>query len=741
MKKILSYLLALALVGSAGLVSAEEQVVPPGGQEIPFSIEVSNVTSSKTSYKPGETITGSFVVENASDFDVSNLSYRIQIGDDYEEPLPGYKFPGTFVDVGDLEESFSIAKGASKTFKYSYKIPSFLSGEKLAVHIAVLADRGALLGFADGTYFRVESSGALMAVKAAKVVLSDGKSFGLGDGPTIYIDKEPKSAVLEITVQNLSKESLAITPALSVRLQRDAKASSIDTMDLVTVDAGKTKTLQIPLPSMDYNPGVYMAEVMLTGANGEQLSQLIGARYIVGGNIANIQNALADKTAFEAGDSFHFSSTITGRAPDIAALEAGIIPDDAGTGHAEITITNEKGEVVAESTETVSLSGDTRISRDYTAKAKALATHLSMRVYDDKNILISSYEADLSADYAEKAAVAVPEESDNTLIMLVGFGVVLLILILIIIAMIKKRMMNRQNMISVLTLMILGSFPLAILASCASAGVSFTSITTPRNLQVMAAGQEFYTTGAVSYNACENNPSSITKLTATFQGKTLNASSIGGTWRVGRTGGSGWYPVAAMFKAGSFTAPTAPGTYTITYNISYVAGACSGTGVAYRQIKVAVPPENLSGGGCGNGQYYCDVIGRCVSNSDSKACNQVGDYVAFQINPKIPALIGPVKLKDNLKGRPPIVNPGGSCVIDWSADFVSYDKLTVCKFSAPGINIDFVPGDLAAPTSATILNIQKDTVYKMICSESDGLTPPEEDEGVCRLNWDYKEVN
>jgi hypothetical protein len=162
-----------------------------------------------------------------------------------------------------------------------------------------------------------------------------------------------------------------------------------------------------------------------------------------------------------------------------------------------------------------------------------------------------------------------------------------------------------------------------------------------------------------------------------------------------------------------------------------------------RTVSCSVTPTitDGGGGGCGAGQYYCEVNGRCVANSDTSSCNRVGEYEPFEINQNIPAVAGPVKLRGNLNGKPPIVNKGATCVVDWSSEFVSYDKLTVCRFTAPGVSIDFAPGDTSAPTSASILNIQNDTAYKMVCSESDGLTPPEESEGVCRLNWDYVEVN
>ncbi len=744
MKKILSFgfalCFALALVCGVSNVHAEDDAIPQGADFVSSSLSVSDVTSTKTDYKAGETITGSFRVVNDSSFDLTKLVYRIQIGAEYDDSVEGYKFPETFLDVSDIKESFEVSRGSSKTLTYSYKIPSFLSGEKLAVHIAVFADDGRLLGWGDGTYFNIEKANASLTITKAEVRLSDGKSFELGDGPTIYKDKAPENASLLITVQNPGKADVTVTPALATRLQTDTRPAKFNNLAPVVVKAGGSETLKIELSNMSYQPGIYMADVILSDGNGNQLTSRIGARYIVGGDIATVHDAYVDKTAFEIGESFHFSARITGEAPDIAAILSGQVPEDRGQGKVDITIFNKNGDVVAQSREDVALSGETKIEKDYTAANSANALRLQMQVYNEDGALIQDYITNLSTDFdSAPLEEAAPNAMDLKVIFAL-IGCLAIIIIGIIAFMARRRMSRRETIVSIVALCILATYPVSVLASCASAGVSFTAITTPANQQKMSAGQTFMTSGAVSYNACQNNPSNITSLTATLQGRRLNASSIGGTWAVGKAGGTGWYPVAAMFRAGPFIAPTTPGTYTITYNVSYVAGSCSGSNVAYRQIKVATPPANLYGGGCSTGQYYCDITGRCTPNTDM-TCNKPGDYEAFKINMKIPALIGPVKLKNNLTAKPPIVNKGFSCTVDWSSDFVSYDNLTVCTFSAPGITVEFSPGDEDAETSATINNVQGDVPYKITCRESDDLTPPDTDEGVCRLNWQYKEVN
>jgi len=142
------------------------------------------------------------------------------------------------------------------------------------------------------------------------------------------------------------------------------------------------------------------------------------------------------------------------------------------------------------------------------------------------------------------------------------------------------------------------------------------------------------------------------------------------------------------------------------------------------------------GGGCPSGQTYCANLNACATSCGGGNPN----YTPFNINPNIPATEGPVKLK-TLKITPPLVNKSQSCIVSWGDAFDSYDGLTICKFTAPSINLEFKPGSTTAPTSTSITNIQKDTAVKMECGETDGSVASTTAEGVCRLNWAYVEVN
>ncbi len=705
-----------------------------------LSISVSNVRVSSSQYSKGDTIGGSFVVTNRDNHDIDGLSFRVQIGANYSEPAAGYKFAGTFLDVSARQGAFYLAKGQSKTLNFEYKIPDFLSGKNLGVEIAVLASDGRLIAWGDSDYFTISGNSKIVSITDASLLLSNGKKFGLGDGPTIYSDKDPKSIALNLSLKNTSGKDVVITPVLSSYRQNDAKYAVSKELTKITLAKGKTSSFKIDLPDQSYVPGIYFAELVLKDESGSQLESRIGARYIVGGNIAVVHSANVSNGVLNVNDKFSLAVDLTGRAPDIGALLAGSKPEDSPKGKVSIQIYNERNELVAGSEEDFNILGDTFIQKDYFAKVASKALRLHMVVTDDFGKQILDYSKELSLDYKTKAAMPYDESVQSVpyYIIVSGLIVLAIIMILILILMVKSRISRKQGMMAIVGVLLASSIPLSTLAGCESAGVSFTSISTPFDYERFGPGVLLYTSGAVSYNACENTPAEIDSLTVTFQNQTVNAKPVGGSWSVGRTGGHGWYPVGAMFMAGPLRVPTAPGTYVINYSVKYTAGACSGTGNAVRHI--VVEPSD-STGGCGAGQFYCDATGSCMTNSDQSKCNDTAKYTPFKINSNIPALNGPVKLRGRLTARPPIVDKGDSCVIEWGNDFNSYDQYTLCKFTAPNISLEFKPGDDASPTSTVINNVNNDIPYQMVCGEIDGLTPSTTDNGVCRLNWKSKEIN
>lgn len=164
---------------------------------------------------------------------------------------------------------------------------------------------------------------------------------------------------------------------------------------------------------------------------------------------------------------------------------------------------------------------------------------------------------------------------------------------------------------------------------------------------------------------------------------------------------------------------------------------CGNTLVRYR-----VNEEPGSSGGCTGGQYYCEIFRQCVPSGEQ--CNTANpNYVPYDesLNPSIPARVGPVGLRSKgLVPTPPIGNKGYTCRVAWNNAFSSYDTTTTCTFTGPGVNLSFMPSATTSPTFYDANSIKTDSSFKMTCRDGDtGI--PQETTTVCRLNWDYVEVN
>src|SRR3989344_1499601 len=562
-------------------------LLPPGyaaaavtgdNDEALLSLNVSNVILDKTDYKAGEDIHGNFTIENHSGFAVHNLSFRIQIASDYEEPIPGTKFPRTFLDASSRGGSIDLRVNEKQTISFVYRIPSFVSGEKLGVSIDIFSGAGNFVSFADSEYISIEKTEQSVVIKNVELTLSNGLKFNITEGPTIYKDKEPSKAFAEITLYNASKSAVNIVPGIKVYEQKNAKDFQSYKSDTLTIGAGKTEIIKVVLPTMSYRPGVYFAEIMLRDDKGVQIATLIGARYIIGGNIATVHSALVDKDVLAQNEKFNFSATLTGKPFDIALLSDKnntSLGDDA-VGKIESKIYNEKDEEVASFTDDFYVSGETYIEDELYAASPSRALRLEMDVFDNADVLLTSYKQNLSEDYekiAEESRKATPFGiNPSTILWGVGIAIVFLTIILLIM---KNR--NRAASTLALFLIVMATLSLATDDSfakakkgksaprnvgCSPAAVSVRP-TSPYANQNFAPGATFYTQGVVSYVSCDNSATVVDIVVTGPKGDVIRRPAY---FVTGAIGGHGWTGGrGGAFPIGSFNASDNPGTHHVRF--------------------------------------------------------------------------------------------------------------------------------------------------------------------------------
>ncbi len=400
------------------------------------------VTVNKQSYKAGEEISGTFTATNHSNFLLSAASFRVLIGAEYDE-VGTEKITQNFLDASSLSALGDLKAGETRVVPFKYKIPAFVSGQKLAAEIQVYSENSIMLGFSSSAYISIEKVSSSISVTDPKLILGDGKEYNLGEGPTIYKDKSPKTAALSIKVKNVSKGDIVVTPSLSVFNQQKPLVKIQPTVPAVQLKAGETKVVSIELPVMEYTPGVYFAEIVFTDAAGTQLSSRIGVRYIVGGDIATVHSVSADKASLAVGEEFSLNFAVSGRPNDVASLNQLTSADakdssaaaSKNKGHIKIELFNEKGEQVAAFDDAFELYGDTYKSASLSAEAGAKALRATIQISNEKGEVFLNKDIELNADFD----TIVQRELLRQKLLNGGIALLIIILIIIIILLLRKK--------------------------------------------------------------------------------------------------------------------------------------------------------------------------------------------------------------------------------------------------------------------------------------------------------------
>lgn len=153
-------------------------------------------------------------------------------------------------------------------------------------------------------------------IKHINLLKSNGNRYSLESGPTIYSPEyavgypdEPlaTSTVVEITFE--SNQDIALQPDITFRKLRSNSFSQQVRADPITIKKGLTFAT-IPLPTFNYEPGVYVGEISF---GNSALNSSPDLQYIIGGDAVTVGNVSV--ISKENRDFFNFE--IFGRTIDL----------------------------------------------------------------------------------------------------------------------------------------------------------------------------------------------------------------------------------------------------------------------------------------------------------------------------------------------------------------------------------------------------------------------------------------
>lgn len=507
-KKILSagFVVAFAvatLIAGASVADAQ----------VSAQVYISNLNLNDSQLNAGDTVSGSFVIQNGSDQALTNVNYRTSLVGGLE-PNGLYSF--TFDSV--TSEQFFLDGNESRTVEFSYKLPesssAYSSGEQLAVKVKAYSGAGQPFGWDDVAISVADTGLDSVSFLNARITVGDD-SFGLNEGPTA---REGESVLFTASLESDNGNSvLNLTPRISI-YEMDYARSPVSVYEEgeVSVEGTEAVDFQLTLPNFDYTPGVYAGEVVLVDENGINRSNPTRFRYIIAGDIVNIRNVALSQNSAQEGDEIVVDVEYSGATVDIANPE-----ELSGTNENltfDLTIYNEDGDVIAEYTDSDDFADASGLK---TVRVGAMDSAEDFAV----EIRITNSDGDLIAEYStivgdSENIKSVDQSVEKSPWKKVIWLVLVLIVLGVLLAMVKSK--NKKDLLVVLFIFVGTAFAVAntdAFVSTSNYGWQATSnhpkaniymtFSTPQHGGVYEPGELFRVRGTSFSYTCNNNDNDI----------------------------------------------------------------------------------------------------------------------------------------------------------------------------------------------------------------------------------------
>ncbi len=426
-----SICLVLSVFSFANIAKAQ-----PAGQ---LEVYVKDLTLSKTEYKAGETVSGSFTLWNARDMTVPNVHYVILLMGNYKNSLPTTQY-----DITSQLGSFFLSSKEKKVVNFTYKLPESVSGDGLGLQVRAVLDTGASLGWADAM-IKVTGGTGIATIKTANIKISKN-IFGLQEGPVIY---ENSTGTLNIILKNDTAKEIQVTPDVSIYDRSESRGILGNYKQAkISISPKSEYTFTYELPTFNYTPKVYVGRVEFKDDSGVERAPKVDFRYIVGGDIATINSISADKTSVGKGETVILDVNYSGSPFDILT---GKTLGTAGFSDFDLKLFNQKDILVGEYSDKADFNKNSDILLTLNTTGSATALRAEMSVTKNGKVL-TKYSTNLSSDYEQKK-----NETDwSGYFSAKTILAILLVLILIISLIFIKTIFKNKIILALVLLMIIG---------------------------------------------------------------------------------------------------------------------------------------------------------------------------------------------------------------------------------------------------------------------------------------------
>ncbi len=743
--------LGWVLVAVAAVVPLAASAQQQGGTFQAPQVYVQNIHIAENTVFQGDTVHGTFVLQNQGTTNASNIGYRISLVGNYQPNT----LAGTFYDTSALKGSVFVPANGSVTVPFTYTLSPGVVGSGKGIQIQAYTSAGIPLGWSDDHITINPKQGIVvppsLAITNAQLKLGTS-TFPLQAGPVVHVGEHP---TLIITLGSSTTQSVIPYVALYNRVIMGTPLQAATGTPIAITH--KTFSISLPLPT---TAGVYDTRVILANIAGVQLAAPLDIRYIVAGDIVTIQSLTSNVTSVSANSPFVLTLQYTGSPFDI---RTGAVANQS-TSTLTVTVANELGTTIATSQGPLDPAGGS-LTIPLTASADATAMTATATVTNNGKV-IATYSTNLSPNVAAARAKALATSTTSPWFYII-LSIVLLVFIFIIIRMLKKKKLSTTPLVIFAVMAVAGVtlFSGAGVAKAWSFNPNAVSIAVPalKNLSgvqstTFAPGQNFVFTGTVYVSACVNESPNVNFYflnptnTQNYQSATTyvgyqsptppNPIQLTTHYTFFNTinynsgyGGEGGTTYTYQF-ADPFTAPTTPGTYSISLHIeaeqyfdnewggatsistaSYTGPIPSGYGNEYNigdatLTYTVVPPPTATLTASGNG-----VTKNFVSSTFNSYTVELGSPVTLTWSSANATECQAVQASSPFTTNGA---PNGSAVVtppsvgDYSYSVTCSNSSGASPYSSPGVGLWVVnsPPPPTCPTGATL----NSTTNTCVCS-------------------------
>lgn len=400
-------------------------------------IYFTDLTLNKTSFEPGETITGTVSLWNYEQYVIGDLVFNFQVLGDEVNGVP------TKMIDNQLDTSIFQLSPDEKTSKsFSYKLPSNLPNGSFVFRIQLSNTRGEEMSWEDriitiGGENKFLAIGNYWFVKdSLKLSPGGGVDYNAGDIPQVVFD-----------VTNSSNFTITAFPKIITYKRSQGQFLREDKASAIILEPSQKQTIETTLPQLTA-PESYLSEVQFYDSEAEEsISNSVYFRWIISGqDDAEILFVNPDKDSYKTGEEAKIDIQLTGPAHTYSEDEP-LIPAEQGT--LEVSLFNQKDELICQGIQAVTLeSGQIVVGclvekdvNDPKIKTKIVKND---KILDDYEFQVTSKETP-----SEKTLEKTGFFEQNKKIILS----VLILLILIIIIMFYLK--NKKGLIGIFVILIL----------------------------------------------------------------------------------------------------------------------------------------------------------------------------------------------------------------------------------------------------------------------------------------------